>query len=260
MSEVETMRLPLLALRGLIVFPGMIINLDVGRDRSIKAVETAMATTKRILLVTQKAAEEADPTAQDLYGFGVVAEIKQMLKMPNGAMRILVEGLYRVEVISVIDEVGMNLEAHVEVKEDTDNRGNEVEALKRMLVETFEQWVLASKKVTSEVMLTFKDQPDAGRVADMIGGYLTIDVTGKEKLLEAISVKERLHLLYTYLCKELEIVTLEKNISQQVRKQIEQNQREYYLREQMKAISKELNEGGRKSSPKWMSTRQRWQN
>ena len=176
MSEVETMRLPLLALRGLIVFPGMIINLDVGRDRSIKAVETAMATTKRILLVTQKAAEEADPTAQDLYGFGVVAEIKQMLKMPNGAMRILVEGLYRVEVISVIDEVGMNLEAHVEVKEDTDNRGNEVEALKRMLVETFEQWVLASKKVTSEVMLTFKDQPDAGRVADMIGGYLTIDV------------------------------------------------------------------------------------
>ena len=176
MSEVETMRLPLLALRGLIVFPGMIINLDVGRDRSIKAVETAMATTKRILLVTQKAAEEADPTAQDLYGFGVVAEIKQMLKMPNGAMRILVEGLYRVEVISVIEEVGMNLEAHVEVKEDTDNRGNEVEALKRMLVETFEQWVLASKKVTSEVMLTFKDQPDAGRVADMSGGYLTIDV------------------------------------------------------------------------------------
>ena len=248
MSEVETMRLPLLALRGLIVFPGMIINLDVGRDRSIKAVETAMATTKRILLVTQKAAEEADPTAQDLYGFGVVAEIKQMLKMPNGAMRILVEGLYRVEVISVIDEVGMNLEAHVEVKEDTDNRGNEVEALKRMLVETFEQWVLASKKVTSEVMLTFKDQPDAGRVADMIGGYLTIDVPEKEKLLEAISVKERLHLLYTYLCKELEIVTLEKNISQQVRKQIEQNQREYYLREQMKAISKELNEGDEKQS------------
>ena len=232
----------------LIVFPGMIINLDVGRDRSIKAVETAMATTKRILLVTQKAAEEADPTAQDLYGFGVVAEIKQMLKMPNGAMRILVEGLYRVEVISVIDEVGMNLEAHVEVKEDTDNRGNEVEALKRMLVETFEQWVLASKKVTSEVMLTFKDQPDAGRVADMIGGYLTIDVPEKEKLLEAISVKERLHLLYTYLCKELEIVTLEKNISQQVRKQIEQNQREYYLREQMKAISKELNEGDEKQS------------
>ena len=206
-----------------------------------------MATTKRILLVTQKAAEEADPTAQDLYGFGVVAEIKQMLKMPNGAMRILVEGLYRVEVISVIDEVGMNLEAHVEVKEDTDNRGNEVEALKRMLVETFEQWVLASKKVTSEVMLTFKDQPDAGRVADMIGGYLTIDA-GKGKLLEAISVKERLHLCIPICVRNWKSLPFEKNISQQVRKQIEQNQREYYLREQMKAISKELNEGDEKQS------------
>ena len=205
----------------------MIINLDVGRDRSIKAVETAMATTKRILLVTQKAAEEADPTAQDLYGFGVVAEIKQMLKMPNGAMRILVEGLYRVEVISVIDEVGMNLEAHVEVKEDTDNRGNEVEALKRMLVETFEQWVLASKKVTSEVMLTFKDQPDAGRVADMIGGYLTIDVPEKEKLLEAISVKERLHFCIPICVRNWKSLPLKRTFPSKVRKQIEQNQREY---------------------------------
>jgi len=248
MLEANTMRLPLLPLRGIIVFPGMIINLDVGRDRSIKAVESAMNMGKRILLVTQRSAEENDPTAKSLYNFGVIAEIKQLLKLPNGAMRILVEGLSRVEVISVVDAVGMNLEAYVAEREDVNDRSNEVEALKRMLVETFEQWVLASKKVNTEVLLTFKDQPDAGKIADMIAGYLTIDIADKEKLLEAVDVKERLHLLYGDLCKELEIVNLEKDISQQVRKQIEQNQREYYLREQLKAINKELDEGGEKGS------------
>ena len=248
MLDESTVRLPLLPLRGVIVFPGMIINLDVGRDRSIKAVEMAMASTKRILLVSQKSAEEADPTAKSLFPFGVIAEIKQMLKMPNGAMRILVEGLTRVEIISVIDAVGSPFEAHAEIHEDKNGNSTEVEALKRMLVETFEQWVLASKKVNSEVMLTFKDQPNAGRIADMIAGYLTIDISDKEKMLEAVDVGERLKLLYSFLCKELEIVKIEKNISQQVRKQIEQNQREYYLREQMKAISKELNEGDEKQS------------
>ena len=109
MLEANTMRLPLLPLRGILVFPGMIINLDVGRDRSIKAVESAMNMGKRILLVTQRSAEENDPTAKSLYNFGVIAEIKQLLKLPNGAMRILVEGLSRVEVISVVDAVGMNL-------------------------------------------------------------------------------------------------------------------------------------------------------
>ena len=120
---------------------------------------------------------------------------------------------------------------------------NEVEALRRMLIETFEQWIIASKKVNSEVLLTFKDQTDPGRVADMIAGYLSINIEEKEQLLEAVDVKERMNKLYTYLCKELEIAGLEKNISQQVRKQIEQNQKEYYLREQMKAINKELGEG-----------------
>ena len=248
MLDANTMRLPLLPLRGILVFPGMIINLDVGRDRSIRAVESAMNMGKRILLVTQRSAEENDPTAKSLYNFGVIAEIKQLLKLPNGAMRILVEGLTRVEVISVVDAVGMNMEAYVAEREDVNDHSNEVEALKRMLVETFEQWVLASKKVNTEVLLTFKDQPDPGKIADMIAGYLTIDVEEKEKLLEAVNVKDRLHLLYGYLCKELEIVNLEKDISQQVRKQIEQNQREYYLREQLKAINKELDEGGEKGS------------
>jgi len=246
--ENNNLRLPLLPLRGMIVFPGMIINLDVGRERSIKAVETAMNTTRKIFLVTQRFAEVVDPSAKDLFTYGIVAEIKQLLKLPNGAMRVLVEGLTRAEIVSIEDVAGVNFECIVNVLPDINDHSNEVEALKRMLVETFEQWVLASKKVTSEVLLTFKDQPDAGRIADMIAGYLSIDIGEKEKVLEAVEVKQRVNLLYGYLCKELEIANIEKNISQQVRKQIEQNQKEYYLREQLKAISKELNEGDERQS------------
>ena len=239
----ENRVIPLLPLRGMLVFPGMIINLDVGRDRSIKAVESAMAIDRKILLVTQREAGTIEPSENDLFTYGVIAEIKQLLKLPNGALRILVEGLSRAKIESVRDNKDIFFEAEVlEVPSIIDD-SSEVEALKRMLIETFEQWILASKKITSEVLLTFKDQPDPGRIADMIAGYLTIGIDEKESVLEAINVKDRMNLLYSYLCKELEIANIEKNISQQVRKQIEQNQREYYLREQMKAINKELGEG-----------------
>ncbi|MGL5206768.1 MAG: endopeptidase La [Acidaminococcaceae bacterium] len=235
--------IPLLPLRGMLVFPGMIINLDVGRDRSIKAVESAMAVDRKILLVTQREAGTIEPNESDLFTYGVIAEIKQLLKLPNGALRILVEGFSRAKIESVRDNKDVYFEAEVEEIVSIIDDSNEVEALKRMLIENFEQWILASKKITSEVLLTFKDQPDPGRIADMIAGYLTIGVDEKESVLEAINVKDRMNLLYSYLCKELEIANIEKNISQQVRKQIEQNQREYYLREQMKAINKELGEG-----------------
>ncbi|MPM17994.1 Lon protease 1 [bioreactor metagenome] len=239
----ENKVIPLLPLRGMLVFPGMIINLDVGRDRSIKAVESAMAIDRKILLVTQREAGTIEPNENDLFTYGVIAEIKQLLKLPNGALRILVEGLSRAKIESVRDNKDIYFEAEVQEVASIIDDNNEVEALKRMLIETFEQWILASKKITSEVLLTFKDQPDPGRIADMIAGYLTIGIDEKESVLEAINVKDRMNLLYSFLCKELEIANIEKNISQQVRKQIEQNQREYYLREQMKAINKELGEG-----------------
>ena len=239
----ENKVIPLLPLRGMLVFPGMIINLDVGRDRSIKAVESAMAVDRKILLVTQREAGTIEPNESDLFTYGVIAEIKQLLKLPNGALRILVEGLSRAKIENVRDNKDIYFEAEVQGVASIIDDNNEVEALKRMLIETFEQWILASKKITSEVLLTFKDQPDPGRIADMIAGYLTIGIDEKESVLEAINVKDRMNLLYSFLCKELEIANIEKNISQQVRKQIEQNQREYYLREQMKAINKELGEG-----------------
>ena len=195
----ENKVIPLLPLRGMLVFPGMIINLDVGRDRSIKAVESAMAVDRKILLVTQREAGTIEPNESDLFTYGVIAEIKQLLKLPNGALRILVEGLSRAKIENVRDNKDIYFEAEVQGVASIIDDNNEVEALKRMLIETFEQWILASKKITSEVLLTFKDQPDPGRIADMIAGYLTIGIDEKESVLEAINVKDRMNLLYKLL-------------------------------------------------------------
>lgn len=238
--------MPLLALRGIIVFPGMTVNLDVGRDKSINAVNAAMQLDKKILLVTQRDAETADPKREELYNYGVVAEIKQLLKLPSGAIRILIQGLERAELTSLIDapfkdtylEGSAMPVASIEPEENS-----ETEAMRRVLLQSFEKWLVTGKKVTTEVMLNFKNITTAGEIADIIAGYLTISIDEKEELLELADVKERMHKLHTFLCKELEIAELEKNITQEVRKQIEKNQREYYLREQIKVINKELGEG-----------------
>ncbi len=238
--------LPLLALRGIIVFPGMTVNLDVGRDKSINAVNAAMQLDKKILLVTQRDAETADPQRGDLYNFGVVAEIKQLLKLPSGALRILIQGLNRAELTSLIEAPFKDtyLEGFaVPVESIEPEENTETEAMRRVLLQSFEKWLITGKKVTTEVMLNFKTITTAGEIADIIAGYLTVSIEEKEELLELVDVKERMRMLHTFLCKELEIAELEKNITQEVRKQIEKNQREYYLREQIKVINKELGEG-----------------
>jgi ATP-dependent Lon protease len=238
--------MPLLALRGIIVFPGMTVNLDVGRDKSINAVNAAMQLDKKILLVTQRDAETVDPKREELYNYGVVAEIKQLLKLPSGAIRILIQGLERAELTSLIDAPFKDtyLEGFaMPVASIEPEENSETEAMRRVLLQSFEKWLVTGKKVTTEVMLNFKNITTAGEIADIIAGYLTISIDEKEELLELADVKERMHKLHTFLCKELEIAELEKNITQEVRKQIEKNQREYYLREQIKVINKELGEG-----------------
>ena len=238
--------MPLLALRGIVVFPGMTVNLDVGRDKSINAVNAAMQLDKKILLVTQRDAETADPKREELYNYGVVAEIKQLLKLPSGAIRILIQGLERAELTSLIDAPFKDtyLEGFaMPVASIEPEENSETEAMRRVLLQSFEKWLVTGKKVTTEVMLNFKNITTAGEIADIIAGYLTISIDEKEELLELADVKERMHKLHTFLCKELEIAELEKNITQEVRKQIEKNQREYYLREQIKVINKELGEG-----------------
>jgi ATP-dependent Lon protease len=240
-------KLPVLPLRGMLVFPGMIVNLDVGRPRSVNAVGAAMGTGKRIFLATQKTPQVSDPTLKELYPAGVVAEIKQLLKLPGGTLRILIEGLERAEIskLNVVKNAEEYWEGELELiptllpEEDRE----QVEALRRLLIEVFEKWVMTGKKVNSEILLTFKDNPNPGRVTDTISGFLDISLQEKEKLLATSSVKDRMKILYGFLTKELEIVNLEKDIADQVHKEIEKNQKEYYLREQIKVISKELGEG-----------------
>ena len=235
----------LLPLRGLLVLPGMLVNVDVGREKSMIAVREAMNTDKRIILAAQKDASRSEITAADICSWGVVAEVKQQLQLPNGAIRILVEGLQRVQ-LSEVTEVHQNDSDYFVgqgmLRASIAGDGTEEEALRRLLLEAFEQWVLVTKKINADVVQAFKAQPDTGRVADMMCGYLPISLEEKEKVLETVAVNERLRYLYGLLTREQEIAKVAKSISQQVHEQVEQNQKEYYLREQIKAISKELGE------------------
>ena len=236
---------PLLALRGVLIFPGMIANLDVGREKSIAAVDAAEGTDKQIILVGQKQPEQENVAADDLYEWGVLANIKQRLQLPNGAVRLLVEGLERVHVLNAV-EVHENEQdffvGEVEVVPADDAVDAEAEGLRRLLLDAFEQWVLLTKKVNPDTVQSLKSRTDLSKVPDIIVGYLPLSLTEKEELLEMAPLKLRLRKLYEILVREQEIADVAKNISEQVHQQVEQNQKEYYLREQIKAISKELGE------------------
>lgn len=236
---------PLLALRGILIFPGMIANIDVGREKSMAAIDAAELTDKQIILVGQKQAEQEDVTAADLYEWGVLATIKQKLQLPNGAVRLLVEGLERVHVLhaaEVHDNERDFFVGEVEVVPADDAVDAEAEGLRRLLLDAFEQWTLLTKKVNPDTVQSLKSRADASKVPDIIVGYLPLSLTEKEELLEMAPLKLRLRKLYEILVREQEIADVAKNISEQVHQQVEQNQKEYYLREQIKAISKELGE------------------
>lgn len=236
---------PLLALRGVLIFPGMIANLDVGREKSIAAIDAAEGTDKQIILVGQKQPEQENVAADDLYEWGVLANIKQRLQLPNGAVRLLAEGLERVHVLNTV-EVHENEQdffvGEVEVVPADDAVDAEAEGLRRLLLDAFEQWVLLTKKVNPDTVQSLKSRTDLSKVPDIIVGYLPLSLTEKEELLEMAPLKLRLRKLYEILVREQEIADVAKNISEQVHQQVEQNQKEYYLREQIKAISKELGE------------------
>ena len=234
--------LPLLPLRGMVIFPGMVMNLDIARARSLNAVNAAMRHGKKILIVSQIKSDKEEPELANLYRVGVVAEIRQMLKLPGGAVRILVEGLFRASADRVSEDAeGCWAVAYTELSPRVlPTEGLELETLRRMVIAEFEKWVLLGKKISPEVLLSFKDNPDAGVVADTIAGYLDVNLKTKQLLLETVSVKSRLEKIYEILHKEMTISELEKDIAQKVHQNIEQNQKEYYLREQIKVISQEL--------------------
>lgn len=233
--------LPLLPLRGMIVFPFMVIPLDVGREKSVSALEDAMISDRLILLASQHQAKINEPSPEDIYEVGTLAEIKQLLKLPDGTIRVLVEGLSRYKVIKYLQTEPFLrvLAAPAETNEDSNS---ELEALIRTTLVQFEQYIKNSKKVPPEVLSSVTSIEDAGRLADVIASHLNLKVEDKQIILESVSPKTRLEKLCALLMKEMEIMDMERKIHVRVRKQMEKTQKEYYLREQIKAIQKELGE------------------
>ncbi|MGG0184508.1 endopeptidase La [Bacillus rhizoplanae] len=230
---------PLLPLRGVLVYPTMVLHLDVGRDKSIQALEQAAVDENIIFLAMQKDVNIDDPKEDDIYKVGTLAKIKQMLKLPNGTMRILVEGLHRVEMTEFIEEDDV-ITANVRTLMEEEEGDLEEKALMRTLIEYFEQYIKLSKKVSDETFATVVDVDEPGRLADLVSSHLPLKMKQKQQILEITAVKERLHTLISFIQDEKELLNLEKKIGQQVKRSMERTQKEYFLREQMKAIQKEL--------------------
>ena len=239
----EKVTLPLVPLRGVVVFPNMIMHLDVGRDSSVNALEAAMVGNRRVFLIAQIDMETDEPEEDDLYDVGTISEIRQIIKLPDGNVRVLVEGMTRgvkKEYRNLEDK--KYVEVDLEVHEDTWKDSMETEALVRGVVHQFEEWVKLSKKIPSETFVAVTILEDFGRLADLIASHLNLKLDAKQEILSCLNVEERLEKLYVILARELEVLQMESQISNRVRNQIEKIQKDHYLREQLKAIHKELGE------------------
>ncbi|HWU85346.1 MAG TPA: endopeptidase La, partial [Rhodocyclaceae bacterium] len=238
----EKLELPLLALRDVVVFPHMVIPLFVGRPKSIKALEAAMDANKSILLVAQKSAAKDEPEIDDLYGIGCVASILQMLKLPDGTVKVLVEGAQRARVNKVDDQKNLFV-AEVGLLDADERTNHEIEAMRRAILTQFDQYVKLNKKIPPEILTSLSGIEEPGRLADTIAAHLPLKLEQKQEVLETLDVGERLEKLLAQLESELDILQVEKRIRGRVKRQMEKSQREYYLNEQVKAIQKELGEG-----------------
>lgn len=233
---------PLLPLRGLLVYPGMVLHFDVGRERSIKALEKAMMGHHLLVLTSQEDGQIDEPSSDDLYLVGTLVHVKQMMKLPNGTIRVLVEGVGRVtteEYVRTEDYFEVRVERNAE-DEDVPTTDTETQALVRSLLHQFELYGKLSKKIDQETYASVTDIESPGHLADTIASHLPLKIRDKQSILEAFPVRERLEKVLQILSDEREVLELEKKIHQRVRKQMERTQKEYYLREQMKAIQKEL--------------------
>ena len=238
----EQIELPLLPLRDVVVFPHMVIPLFVGRPKSIKALENAMEAGKSILLVAQKSAAKDEPSAEDLYDLGCIANILQMLKLPDGTVKVLVEGVQRARVVSV-EDLRTLFVAKAQPLPPVEAPNNEVEAMRRAIISQFDQYVKLNKKIPPEILSSLSGIEDPGRLADTIAAHLPLKLEQKQEILEMFDAGQRLERLLNQLETELDILQVEKRIRGRVKRQMEKSQREYYLNEQVKAIQKELGEG-----------------
>jgi ATP-dependent Lon protease len=235
----DTAMLPLLPLRDVVVFPHMVIPLFVGRPKSIKALETAMEAGKSILLVAQKSAAKDEPGAEDMYGTGTIANILQMLKLPDGTVKVLVEGTQRARISAVSDLKTHYVAEAVPVGADLEG-STELEAMRRAMISQFDQYVKLNKKIPPEILTSLAGIDEPGRLADTIAAHLPLKLEQKQEVLEMFEVQRRLEHLLALMETELDILQVEKRIRGRVKKQMEKSQREYYLNEQVKAIQKEL--------------------
>ena len=244
MSDGAMITLPVLPLRDIVVFPHMIVPLFVGREKSIRALEAVMAEDKQIILVTQKEADTEDPDADGLYTIGTVGSILQLLKLPDGAVKVLVEGGERV----VIDPQSLNsndgfLAVDAEILEQDGYLGADTEGLARAAVQQFDQYIKFNKKVASEVLSAIEQVTEADKIADMIASHLAIKIEEKQELLEHLDIHQRLERIFQLMEEEIGALQVEKRVRNRVKRQMEKTQREYYLNEQMKAIQRELGDG-----------------
>ena len=232
---------PILPLRDIVVFPHMIVPLFVGRDKSVRALEEVMRDEKQILLLSQKNASDDNPTKEDIYGIGTIASVLQLLKLPDGTVKVLVEGVTRAKVTEYTDNEEF-FEASAEEITEPHLSGDEGEALTRSIVTQFENYVKLNKRVPPEVISSVNQIEEPSKLADTVASHLAIKIHEKQELLETADVAERLEKVYAFLEAEISVLQVEKKIRSRVKRQMEKTQREYYLNEQMKAIQKELGE------------------
>jgi len=232
---------PVLPLRDIVVFPHMIVPLFVGREKSVRALEDVMSDDKQILLVTQKNAAQDDPQPSDIYLMGTVATVLQLLKLPDGTVKVLVEGNQRARIENFVDNPDF-FQAEAALLEDDGENVQELEALSRAVIAEFEQYIKLNKKVPPEVLISVNQIDDPGKLADTVAQHLTLKIADKQALLEVEKVGERLERVYSFMEGEIGVMQVEKRIRNRVKRQMEKTQREYYLNEQLKAIQKELGE------------------
>jgi ATP-dependent Lon protease len=232
---------PTLPLRDIVVFPGMIVPLFVGRDKSIKALNEVMKSSKKIILITQKNAEIDDPNEEDLYSYGCESKILQLLKLPDGTVKVLVEGIDRVKILECKNNEDFLTSSAEIIKDKVENK-EDLLTLSLAIVRKLEKLTVLNKKISSDLMVSLKEQKNPTKIADHIAGQLNITIFEKQKLLEIINLKTRLEKLMQHINNEINVISVEKRIRGRVKNQMEKTQREYYLNEQMKAIQKELGE------------------
>jgi ATP-dependent Lon protease len=233
---------PVLPLRDIVVFPHMIVPLFVGREKSVRALEDVMKDDKQILLVTQKNAAQDDPSTSDIYTVGTIGTVLQLLKLPDGTVKVLVEGGQRARIVRFAENDSF-FQANAEVVGEKPGQHQEIEALARTVVSQFEQYIKLNKKIPPEVLVSINQIDDPGKLADTVASHLSLKIAEKQELLETDVVSERLEKVFGYMEGEIGVLQVEKRIRNRVKRQMEKTQREYYLNEQLKAIQKELGEG-----------------